>query len=416
MPLEGPCDAPGCTRTDNSCRFRPATKPELAGKQVCPNRRCQFWGGNRDEASEKATKEAKAAAAAAAKQGSTAAGVVSPRRQGRAEPLPAGTQPTAQTVPAVPVGGGATWFNPTTWFGQQQAPEQAAAAAMAGMAAGSASPDAADDVPHDDDDAECACYGCRGLSDGIERRVQGGYVFTQREFADPMAWDAAERANAVSVPVPTTRWLLEVLEIFGQVRHNPLAIGELIDPADDDTRVDGGMDPIDLPTGGCKPLFLVDGIFNNLEIGEAAHVGGMPGLRRRLVRWVTQEALLDALKGRYTPSSFALVQLVAQYTHDWTRDIFNAARASGLGGSVHCAKAQAVERQAEAAELKAQEAMDTHIAATADGTLQQRQAEIDERAAASELALALGKFIAARDARAAAAAPAPSPARKRRRA
>ena len=116
MPLEGPCDAPGCTRTDNSCRFRrPATKPELAGKQVCPNRRCQFWGGNRDEASEKATKEAKAAAAAAAKQGSTAAGVVSPRRQGRAEPLPAGTQPTAQAVPAVPVGGGAGWwFNPTT--------------------------------------------------------------------------------------------------------------------------------------------------------------------------------------------------------------------------------------------------------------------------------------------------------------
>ena len=44
----GPCDFEFCERPkdDKSCRFRPAVKPELKGKQVCPNSKCQFWGGN----------------------------------------------------------------------------------------------------------------------------------------------------------------------------------------------------------------------------------------------------------------------------------------------------------------------------------------------------------------------------------
>ena len=37
---------------------------QLQGKQVCPNAKCQYWGGNRDEQAEKA----KAAESAAAKQ------------------------------------------------------------------------------------------------------------------------------------------------------------------------------------------------------------------------------------------------------------------------------------------------------------------------------------------------------------
>eukprot|EP00322_Chrysochromulina_rotalis_P010743 CAMPEP_0115872718 /NCGR_PEP_ID=MMETSP0287-20121206/23581_1 /TAXON_ID=412157 /ORGANISM="Chrysochromulina rotalis, Strain UIO044" /LENGTH=244 /DNA_ID=CAMNT_0003327669 /DNA_START=51 /DNA_END=785 /DNA_ORIENTATION=- len=69
----GPCDAPGCIRTDNNCRFRPASKPELDGKCVCPNARCQFWGGNRDEEREKAARAAKAATKAALAQARAAA-------------------------------------------------------------------------------------------------------------------------------------------------------------------------------------------------------------------------------------------------------------------------------------------------------------------------------------------------------
>ena len=92
------------------------------------------------EAAEAAEKAAAAErAAATAGSAAAAAGVVSPRRHSRAVPLPAGTQPAAQAVPAVPVGGSAAWYNPATWFAQQHpAPDQQAAATMAGMAAGSA--------------------------------------------------------------------------------------------------------------------------------------------------------------------------------------------------------------------------------------------------------------------------------------
>ena len=44
----GPCDAPGCGRSDDGVRYRWAQKPELAGKQVCPKSVCQDWGGHRD--------------------------------------------------------------------------------------------------------------------------------------------------------------------------------------------------------------------------------------------------------------------------------------------------------------------------------------------------------------------------------
>jgi hypothetical protein len=66
----GPCDYAlyACviraTRPARSrSRFRPAAKLELAGKQVCPNADCQFWGwgGNRDTEKEKAAAAGRAA-------------------------------------------------------------------------------------------------------------------------------------------------------------------------------------------------------------------------------------------------------------------------------------------------------------------------------------------------------------------
>ena len=71
----GPCDYEHCERPkdDTSCRFRPAAKPELQGKQVCPNAKCQYWGGNRDEQAEKAKAAESAAAKKAEKEAAKAA-------------------------------------------------------------------------------------------------------------------------------------------------------------------------------------------------------------------------------------------------------------------------------------------------------------------------------------------------------
>ena len=68
----GPCDAPGCGRSDD-VRYRWAKKPELDGKQVCPKSACQDWGGTRDLEKEKAARQAKAAAAKAEKEAAKAA-------------------------------------------------------------------------------------------------------------------------------------------------------------------------------------------------------------------------------------------------------------------------------------------------------------------------------------------------------
>ena len=69
----GPCDAPGCGRSDDGVRYRWAKKPELDGKQVCSKSACQDWGGTRDLEKEKAARQAKAAAAKAAKEAAKAA-------------------------------------------------------------------------------------------------------------------------------------------------------------------------------------------------------------------------------------------------------------------------------------------------------------------------------------------------------
>ena len=86
--------------------------------------------------------------------------------------------------------------------------------------------------------------------------------------------------------------------------------------------------------------------------------------------------------------------------HSWGgRESFSA-----LGSYIFRQISEAVERQADAAMMKAEEAMNINIAAESDGTEREREAEIEEAAAASELAVALAKFIAARDAHAAAGA------------
>ena len=77
----GPCDAPGCGRSEDGIRYRWAKKPELAGKQVCTKTGCRDWGGNRDLDREKAARQAKAAAAKAEKDAAKAAEAAEHREQ-----------------------------------------------------------------------------------------------------------------------------------------------------------------------------------------------------------------------------------------------------------------------------------------------------------------------------------------------
>lgn len=272
MPWEGPCDAPGCTRTDNACRFRQAAKPELAGKQVCPNSQCQYWGGNRNEEKEKATRAAKAAAR---KGPAAAAGVVSPRRHTQAFPAPAGMLPTAHTVPAVPVGGRGAH---------------------------------------------------RGSSDGIERRVStAGFACTRVEFDDEAAWAAAEDAETVPLAKPTRRICGTIYEIFGRVQHEPRLLEQLIDPQDDRHH-----EPLDPDEATLKPRYLVDGCFSNLDVPTSAE--GLGDRTRRLIRWVTEDTLLNVIKqghvDEHDPSLLNLLTFDSWISMDRTLE---KARAIGLG-------------------------------------------------------------------------------------
>ena len=128
----------------------------------------------------------------------------------------------------------------------------------------------------------------------------------------------------------------------------------------------------------------------------------MAGTTRRLIRWVTEEALLVAIKDHGDVWSSSLIRLVTEDAWGAHAHIMNRARAHGLAGTVHCAKDDAVCQQWEVAVDKAEEAIGAKDAA--DGTPEERQAKMDEATAASELAAALTKFMAAREAREGAAA------------
>lgn len=414
--IGGPCQGPGptegsvcgITEIPDSCKWREG-KDEHRGKACCTKRQCGIY---LKAITPKAAKPPPAATASA--------GVVSPRRHGQAIPLPPATQAAAQAVPAVPVSGFA-WTSPSTWFGQQQqASEQQAAATMAGMAASSTTPIAG--TPHEWWDDACKCYGCRCLIDGIERRVHDGFVYTQPEFAaiaPQSAWETAERSEAVTVPTPTARNLYEVFEIFGHVRDDPRSIGQLIEPAEDGTRERGGS-ALDFDFLGptLKPLYLVDGLFGNLDwprkerTPDMTTTESMAGTTRRLIRWVTEEALLVAIKDHGDVWSSSLLRLVTEDAWGAHAHIMSRARAHGLAGTVHCAKDDAVCQQWEVAFDKAEEAIG---AKDADGTPEERQAKMDEATAASELAAALTKFMAAREAREGAAARRSSGGKKRAR-
>ena len=267
----GPCDAPGCGRSEDGIRYRWAKKPELAGKQECTKTGCRDWGGNRDLDREKAARQAKAAAAKAEKDAAKAAEAAEHREQ----------QAQAASA-AFAAAAAAPRFTSFNGAGVRGASMRAAATAAPAAAPQAATPPAAPAAA-----PTLACYRAWEQLSAAEQATASSLGFKQWK------WDASVLGldDDVNEGIPRLRaypgvlreaglGLLDVYAILGKRLHNPV----------DMTVLQRGSQLADM---AMHPCFLVRGKFFSY-----VDPGNLCGYAEYMeTRWITFDHMAEYVFG-----------------------------------------------------------------------------------------------------------------------